>query len=247
MRRFLSEQAVFITTGGWDASTLFQGAEGKFEMGVISTPGPGPGERWFQYSEGLPNEAEHRLGVPLAVNKESPNIDWAIDFLRYIRSYSANQKLNRKAGWVPSVVGTRPVEEMLPFLPRTEGLKGSIQMGFGDLPTVRSVYDGAFPLCQTGDLSYEDFVARLVEGFNHPRTGVNRMWVEEFISARDRTRQNERARVINRIEGDTRGWTEKLRSKQANLLEQSLTRLDGFGVKAEFHQLFPDRDYPTLD
>ncbi|MCC5843050.1 MAG: extracellular solute-binding protein [Verrucomicrobia bacterium] len=247
MRRFLNRQAVFITTGGWDASSLFTGAEGLFSVGVKEAPMPIEGERWFDHFAGAPSEAEHRLGVPLAIFNRTRNPDWALDFLHYLSSFTANQKMNVRAGWVPSVVGARPDPAMMPFLPRTEGLKGSLGMNKHWLPTVGHVFRGQFPLFQNGDIDYDTFVANLKDGFANERNGLNRMWFESFVGARDRARSNERSIALVQLEALRDGeMTDRLWTKHLNLLETNLRDLDGFSPPAVFHTLFEDRTFPEF-
>ncbi len=247
VRRFLNQQAVFISTGGWDASSLFTGAEGLFSVGVKEAPMPVEGERWFEFFAGHPSEAEHRLGVPLAIFNQSRNPDWALDFLHYLSSFTANQKMNVRAGWVPSVVGARPDPSMTAFLPRTEGLKASLGMNKNWLPTVAHVYRGQFPLFQNGDIDYDTFVANLKEGFANERNGLNRMWFESFVGARDRALSNERSIALVQLEALRDGeMSDRLWTKHLNLLETNLRDLDGFDPPALFHTLFEDRTFPEF-
>lgn len=247
VRRFLNEQAVFIASGGWDAPTLFQGAKGRFTVGVTKAPMPAEGERWFEYFNGAPNEAETRLGVPLAIYNRSRNPDWALDFLKYLSSFEANQRMNVRAGWVPSVVGSRPDESMLPFLPDTKGLKGSIALFLQSLPTVGHIYNGQFPLLQNGEISYESFVNTILEGYANERNGINRMWYESHIFSQDRARSNERSLATVHVEAMNSDITSpSLRSKHLNLLETSLRNLDGALYSALFEHLFDDETFPEF-
>ena len=245
--RFRRQQAVFLTSGGWDASTIFQhGREAGFEVGVIEAPMPGPGERWYELSVGRGGEAETSLGVPLAIYSRSRNPDWALDFLRYASSFEPNQKLNEIAGWVPSVVGTRPRPEMMPFLPNADGLKGSLALPFDHLPVVANVFRGAFPLLMAGEISYEEFVTRLADGFNHSHSGIDRMWQNNFVGSQDRARQNERSMVVVSLRAKAEDeWDDMTLRKYFNLFETNLRDLDGFGPPALFYSLFDDREYPT--
>lgn len=245
--RFRRQQAIFLTSGGWDASTIFQhGIEAGFEVGVIEAPMPAPGERWYQLSVGRASEAETSLGVPLAIYKLSRNTDWALDFLLYASSFGPNQTLNEIAGWVPSVVGTRPRDEMMPFLPNVNGLKASMALPFDHLPVVTNVFRGAFPLYMAGEISYEAFVERLHDGFNHSHSGIDRMWQNNFVGSQDRARQNERSMVVVSLQvAHEDQWDEVELRKYFNLFETNLRDLDGFGPPAFFHSLFDDRDYPT--
>jgi raffinose/stachyose/melibiose transport system substrate-binding protein len=245
-RRFTSQQAIFITTGGWDASTLFTGAEGKFNVGIIAAPMPIEGERWFEFSSGQPNEAESRLGAPMAVNKNSKNIKWAIDFLRYMTSFSANQTMNREAGWIPSVVGAQPTEEMIPFLPRTDGVKGSIRLDPNNVNIVKTIYQGKFPLYQTNEISYQEFVEAVEEGYRNERNGADRVWHESFVSTRDRSRQLERTMVVTRLRAEQDGWTGENLIKHNNIFEYSLGTLDGYSVQGDFRLFFPDKPFPSF-
>lgn len=247
MRRFLNEQAVFISTGGWDASSLFTGAEGRFTVNVKEAPMPIEGERWFEHYAGRASEAEHRLGVPLAISNRTKHPEWALDFLQFLSSFNANQQMNIRAGWVPSVVGTRPDDSMLPFLPRTEGLKPSLGVTKNWIPTLGHVYQRQFPLFQSGDIDYETFVANLKEDYTNERMGINRMWFESFVGARDRARSNERSLALVQLEAlRDGGMTDRHWTKHLNLLETNLRDLDGFSSPAMFHALFDDRTFPEF-
>jgi len=245
-RRFTQQNAIFITTGGWDASTLFKGAEGKFEVGVISAPMPVEGERWFPYSAGQPNEAESRLGAPMALNKESRNFEEAVDFLKFMTSFSANQSMNHRAGWIPSVVGAQPNEQMKPFLPKTEGVKGSIRLDPSNVRGINHIYQGKFPLYMVGDISYEQFVADVEESYRNERNGTNRRWHEMFVGGRDRARQLERSMLVSRLRAQEKGWEGENLIKHNNILEYSLGILDGYNTPADFKRYFPDREFPQF-
>lgn len=247
VRRFLNQQAVYIATGGWDASSLFTGAEGLFTVGVKEAPMPGEGERWFEHFAGFASEAEHRLGVPLAITSQSRNPEWALDFLQFLSSYSANQKMNVRAGWVPSVVGTRPDPTMMPFLPRTEGLKPSLGLRKNWIPTLGHVFSRQFPLFQNGDIDYDTFVQNIKDEYSNERMGINRMWFESFVGSRDRARSNERSLALVQLEAIREGgMSDRLWSKHLNLLETNLRDLDGFSSPAMFHALFDDRTFPEF-
>ncbi len=245
VRRFLNGNAVFIGSGGWDASTMFRGAEGSFTVKVLGPQPSVEGERWYPYSAGVQNEAETRMGVPMSIYKQSRNKEWALDFLRYLSSFPVNEEMNRIAGWVPVVVGAIPEEHMLPFLPYTQGIKPSNGLSLNHIPPpVRSAYEQQFPLYQSGDISYDEFIAALASAFTHERNGIDRMWWNDFVSGQDRARSTDRAMVLVRLQAEEAGWNETLLNKQSNLMESSLQGHDGFGSPYRFHTLFPKRDFP---
>ncbi|MCC5844187.1 MAG: extracellular solute-binding protein [Verrucomicrobia bacterium] len=228
-RRFINGQAIFLTTGGWDAGTLFANAEGRFEVGVMEAPMPAPGERWFEHYAGRASEADQRLGVPMSIYRRSPNKEWALDFLRFLTSFSVNQEMNAVAGWIPSIVGARPVETMRPFAPNLEGLHPSVRIQLGWMPTVGTLYNGLFPLFQSGDISYDEFAGRLEEGYGHPRTGVDRVWEDAMVRSQDQARQLERALGVLHLRIQQGGDVEDLQRQAQILLESNLRDLDGFG------------------
>ena len=247
MRRFLNQQAVFLSSGGWDASTVFTGAEGEFTVKVKEAPMPIEGERWFEHFAGRASEAEHRLGVPLAIFNRSKNIDWALDFLRFVSSLNMNQKLNMRAGWVPSIVGAEAAPHMIPFLPRTEGLKPSLALDKNWIPALRHVFQRQFPLYQSGDIDYDSFVENMEYEYARERLGINRMWFESFVGSRDRARLSERSLTLVQLEMlRDGGMSDELWSKHLNLLETNLRELDGFMYPAMFHALFEDRTFPEF-
>ena len=211
---------------------------------MIPAPVPVEGERWYPYSAGRPNEAESKLGAPMALNKESNNFDEAVDFLRFMTSFSANQVMNQEAGWIPSVVGAQPVEEMKPFLPRTEGVKPSMRLDLSNVRIVNHVYKGKFPLFQVGEIDYEEFVREVEASYRNDRNGVDRVWYEIFVANRDRARQLERSMVVSRLRGQLDGWEGENGVKHNNILEYSLSILDGDSTRALFHKYFPDRTFP---
>lgn len=136
----------------------------------------------------------------------------------------------------------------MPFLPNTEGLKASVRLNLEWVPTVAHIYRGQFELLVSGQVTYDQFVENLENGFNQERTGVNRMWFDAFVGSRDRARSNERSIALVHLEalGEGRGLDDALWTKHLNLLETNLRDLDGFHVPATFHQLFDDRTFPEF-
>lgn len=172
-RRFVLEDAAMISSGGWDAGSIFSGVDGRFEIGIARPPIPAEGERWEEYIVALTSEAAMTAGVPLAINKQSRNFRWALDFLRFLSSQRINNDFNAKAGWLPSIIGTHPVEAMAPFEPEFEGIPGGYAMPLGTLVSNMALQIGAQEkLFFSGSISYEQLVQSIEDIMANPETGI---------------------------------------------------------------------------
>lgn len=199
-RRFVLGHAGVLVTGGWDAQSIFQGAQDKtnpadrFEVAIARFPVPAPGERWHEYSSGRPGEDSRLSAFGPSVNRNTPNREWAIDFLQYVTSQPVNEFLNQKAGWVPTVVGAEPIEHMRPFLPDTEGDNVNQRLNLLDhlYHYVFSVYFDEVWSYARGLISYDDFVENINTAFANPRMGYQRLLHDRWINLRDRHRALER-------------------------------------------------------
>lgn len=248
-RRFVLGNAVFLATGAWDANSIFIGAKRKadpadqFDVGVMRFPMPEAGERWFEHYAGQGGGGGSNLGVPMAISKQSPNKQWAVDFLQYVTSHRVNEKFNSIASWLPAILGAEPVEQMKPFQPELEGLVPSIQMHMNGGGQLTTLLTGQFLLYFSGDLSYEGFVEAVRPLFENERYGVNRIWIDREVGAQDRARQLDRALDVRIIEDESVGSGPL--GKAANLLENSLLSREGLGPRILHHTLFPETSFPT--
>lgn len=247
-RRFVLGDAVFLATGAWDANSVFLGAkqkanpEDQFEVGVMSFPMPAPGERWADAYAGKASGAGSNLGVPMAINKQSPHKDWAVDFLKFVTSHRVNEEMNRRASWLPAILGAEPVEAMKPFERELEGLQPNFNMHMNGGGQLTTLLKGQFLLYLAGDIDAETFRINIKPMFENERFGVPRIWYDREITARDRSRQLDRAQDLRMIEDDVFGKGPL--GKARNLFESSLLSRDGLNPRILQHSLAPETPFP---
>jgi raffinose/stachyose/melibiose transport system substrate-binding protein len=192
-RRFVLGDAAMIASGAWDASGIFAGATGRFEVAVTVPPVPAEGERWSEFIRYYRSEANLVTGVPLAVNMRSSHFEWALDFLKFATSQPINEAFNQRAAWLPSVIGAAPVEQMQPFAPVVEGSPQSFGFIFDYAPAVlRNQWTSQAKLLMTGDISYEQFVQRIETFLKNPQLGVRNLWMRQLQTNRDQSRAMDR-------------------------------------------------------
>ncbi|GHC01358.1 hypothetical protein [Cerasicoccus arenae] len=251
-RRFVLGNAAIISSGGWDASGIFKGVasrdreEDRFE--VILTPAPLPveGERWAKYIPYRESEANFKAGVPMGINKQSPNFDWALDFLMYISSQPVNESFNQQANWLPAVVGGKPAEMMVDFMPITEGFPATYSFSPGGMrASVRSKWDGQSKLVMTGDITYEDFNEEMSSHFNTPRIGVKGYWFEELLSSIDRSRALDRTLAVEEF-NQLVAPDEEAAQRERTLFYRSLTIDDGVHLRNMWRNVHPGEPYPNF-
>jgi len=192
-RRFVLGDAAMVASGAWDASGIFAGAEGRFEVAIAVPPVPADGERWEEFLPYYRSEANLVTGVPLAVNMRSPHFEWALDFLKFATSQPINEEFNQRAAWLPSVIGAAPVEQMQPFAPVVEGWPQTFGFVFDHAAAgLRNHWTSQSKLLMTGDITYEQFVERIEQFLNNPQLGVRNIWVRQLQSSRDQSRAMDR-------------------------------------------------------
>ncbi|HEV7300064.1 MAG TPA: extracellular solute-binding protein [Tepidisphaeraceae bacterium] len=171
---FSQGRAIFLGTGSWDAEGIRNAMDGKgWDLAVIDFPLPAPDERWGQYVSGRAADAG-AWGVPFAVFKGSPNQERALDFLRYLTSQRANEKMNKAANWPPVTIGAEPSELMRPFVPDPTGYTSHVQFNIG--AQVGNVLSGQETLFYSGETSYESMVKTVNEAIRNPTYGGDRAW-----------------------------------------------------------------------
>lgn len=132
-QEFLRSQALMFVTGTWDATTLKTMA--PFEVGVDHIPWPAKSddtERGRHYWSPI-SDGEASTAMPFYLNKQSPNKDQAIDFMRFVTSLEGNTIWMNKSGWNPSIRGVELLEDLKIFKHRFRGhqLRTSFMRGFG--------------------------------------------------------------------------------------------------------------------
>lgn len=123
--RFIQEQALVITTGTWDAPSLWLQAGNLFDVGIARIPIPTrEHEEYGSFVRGKESEAGTvpygNLGV---VNyKSQDRIELAIDFLMFITSYQGNYTFSQLSGWLPALDKVKPPERLKRFMPEPGGV-----------------------------------------------------------------------------------------------------------------------------
>lgn len=124
--KFIQQQAVFISTGTWDAGSLLSQAKGAFELGVADYPRPAKDDPFYGDTLANPIADGSAVMAYFGVNRASKYEDVAVDFLLFLTSQKINEKFNRRVNWMPAVVGAKSVEFIKPFEPNYAGLYAGI-------------------------------------------------------------------------------------------------------------------------
>lgn len=189
---FTQQQSAFFQCGAWDAGTVYRLAEGKFRVAIMGNVMPGPGEKWGPKDQ--VNEASMTAACSYGFYKLSPNLDVAIDFMRYWTSQSQNQRFNQEADWVPCIVGTKLRDSMKAFTPRLDGLFG----GNAYLPTwegeqIRLTLEGQMLGVQTGEVDHAALTKKMAEVIADPNYGAKKVFERNDEQAGDQLRASERS------------------------------------------------------
>lgn len=251
-RRFVLGKAMVISTGGWDASGIFRAVakrseEGRFEIAITQPPMPAAGERWSEFLKMNRSEAEFRAGVPFAINKQSAHPEWALDFLRFLTSFSVNQGMNQRAGWVPVIVGAEPIPEMMPFLPNPEGVPAADSLRIinstGVIPQIRNVIEGNSKLVLTDEMTYDEYAELVREAIADERFGVERQWFESWQASDDRTLAQDQSLNAEAVRQYLLNDESSAQRRKVRLYD-TVKNDEGFYYRALWEQLFPDQAFP---
>ncbi len=154
---FAQERAVFMSTGTWDARSLQEQAEDRFEVGVMDFPRPTRDDPVYGDVMEGPQYERVMGGFPFAIIRTSEHHGQALDFLLFLAGQEQNEELNRIIGWIPSVVGTELDPLLSAFEPHLEGVYGNFQINLGGETWVRWLQ--LYTLYQVNQISYDDMVA----------------------------------------------------------------------------------------
>jgi raffinose/stachyose/melibiose transport system substrate-binding protein len=252
INRFVMGQAAMVASGAWDANSIITGASGhkteseNFEVGIMPFPLPAKDEKWGKYVTYPANEAQATAGAPYSIFQRSPNVEWALDFLQYMSSFSVNQQFNRDSGWIPVIMGTSPTKMMMPFSPNPFGLsKGTTMNMLPGTTNIRTIYEGQLWLYMSGDITYDKFVENVEAGLTNPQNGIRRLWYSEWENLRNNHRNNERMLATQKIRamfkddksaGDkfVRGVFKVVSTNNAN------------GYRSDWARIHPDEPYPDF-
>ncbi|WP_309386287.1 ABC transporter substrate-binding protein [Cerasicoccus frondis] len=252
-RRFVLGQAAIITTGAWDVQSIYGGIaerdnpEDRFNVEIALKPLPGEDERWSEFVTMRISEAETKGQVPFAINKQTKHFDWALDFLKFLTSHRINEKYNESAGRLPVIVGAKPPEVVKAFAPHAHGIPQWFAMDFGKEglpPTVKSAWSTNFKSYMVGDIEYDEVKRSMIEVLENPRIGIERAWVTSLQHEQDKSRDNDRAISIERLNS-------LLGSAEAAKREQSLFYLgliedEGVQLQRWWHKQYPDEPFPAF-
>ncbi|MCK6488235.1 MAG: extracellular solute-binding protein [Planctomycetes bacterium] len=193
---FTQGQAAMHLTGSWDAGTLFRLSQGKFRMGIVDFPLPGPGERWGDPAKHPASEAGASGGNSFGVYKFG-HVAESIDFLRYLTSYVQNQRYNRAADWVPNIIGTSPDERMAAYTPRLNGIQPTgWSPDSSEGKQVASIYNGQMQALLSGQGSAGQVVARTKEAYADPAIGEPVIWGDQYDNQKTYLRSLERTLAV---------------------------------------------------
>ncbi len=152
---FVQGKALMIASGSWDATSIRDQSDFRISVGPIPVPSPGGDPRW-PYSKGPLADASANAGVVMAITRESEHPDVALDFLYFMASKKGNQLWSDVSGWLPSVVGVRPSEEIAAFAPFLDGYMGGFALTFSGADGVR-IYRNAINRLVSPQGSVESF------------------------------------------------------------------------------------------
>lgn len=130
---FVTGRSLFLVAGSWDNAGVRQEAE--FDVGVAPFPYPETNDkRRGTFTAGAPSEANAGFGAEFGVSRSSRHPDLAVDFLRYLTSYTASARLTEVSHRLPAIVNVPVSADLAPFLPREEGVSGGFSIAFNTLP-----------------------------------------------------------------------------------------------------------------
>ncbi len=256
LRRFLSGQAAMIAAGGWDAASLFRGAQQKkdprarFTVGVMPFPLPGPGERWSDTVQGRHMEGDYLYGVPFGVYKQSPNKEWAVDFLRFLTSLPQNEFFTYEAGWLPFVIGAHPHPTMRGLQPDPNGFPVGYKLDISNEATagqVVTVFKGQFWLYLQGEITYDEFATKVESAYLQERSGLRRIWYNRTLTDQQEFRSKERG--LSAMETDyffRQGVLPQEMPRYRVLLMDSLQAVNGIEARLLWKNYFPDQPFPEF-
>jgi len=134
---FAQQRALFMTTGTWDARSLQEQTRGKFELGVMDFPVPGPDDPDFGEVVAGPRYENPGVGFAFAVTRTSKHPEVALDFLLFLAAKENNERLNKIIGWIPAIVGTDMDPLLKDFTPCFEGVYGNFNPNLGGETWIR--------------------------------------------------------------------------------------------------------------
>ncbi|MEO0587707.1 MAG: hypothetical protein AAF078_08720, partial [Planctomycetota bacterium] len=251
--RFVLSRAMMISSGAWDANSLFEGAqqhddpEDRFDVMIAKFPLPGPGEKWGDLIAGEMSEASATAGAPYQVYQRSANKDEAIDFLQYLTSMEVNERFNRIANWLPVAIGAEPSEKMLPFAVSPEGIHPNMRVTPQGLQgAIAARYSGMMSQYLSGDVSYDTLVREVKLAIDRPVIGIDDLFWRSYLEARDGHRNVERSIAGQDIRGLLLNAADADENR-ALLVASSARQLNATESPEAWARVFPDQPFPTRE
>ena len=172
---FVQSRCVFVAAGSWDNVSLR--IQAPFEIGVCRIPVPTKDDpEYGKNMFGPPSELSNGTSLALGLVRGSAHFEQALDFLRYLSSYTGNSLFSQNSGWLPSVIKVPVAEELKIFEPVEDGYPNAFGLGMG-AETAR-IRDNNYYLLQAFPNSPEAFQQGF-EKSNYARACVGdlRLWL----------------------------------------------------------------------
>lgn len=183
---FAQQQAVFLPAGTWDVLSLVEQARGKFEIGIMDFPVPGPDDPVYGKVVAGPYYEESMSGFAFSVARTSRHPEVALDFLMFMASRERNEELNRIIGWIPVVRGAAMSPLLRKFEPRLEGIYKAFDVSLGGDTIVK--WEQLDSLYQVGQIDYEQMAADYQAFYTGPKG------LRDFLEIK---RDSKRGRIRN--------------------------------------------------
>jgi len=178
---FVQEQAAMITSGSWDAESLFRQA--RFKVGIFDFPMPAKDEKYGQYVRGRQSEAGTGTGGGFGLYRLSKQKEVALDFLKFFSSKRINQQFNQDITWIPVVVGTQPKENLKVFAPDPVGYASSFTWVWGSHSD--EVYMGGLTQYLQNEISFDQFGKTILDALNDKTYGWYKAATLDYESMRN--------------------------------------------------------------
>lgn len=199
---FVQQRTAMFIASANDAAYLFGSTD--FDVGVTTFPLPGPGDPygWDDIVDMGIGEATDVNGL-IALNARSEHPELAREFAEFITSVIWNERFNRYARMMPSVIGARPAEDLMAFVTDYEGaIEVGLPTDHPDYALFEDLFLSQFWVYVSGQIAdeeraFEVMVREIEEVYGDPRVGINRMWRENYERNIQRARNTSAMLNIN--------------------------------------------------
>ena len=120
--QFVQGHALMIVAQSKEARSIEMQA--PFKVGVSQIPLPNPNNpEYGEFMLGPQSEANFGAQPAFGIYNRSKHTALALDFLQFLTSKEVNRIFSEFSGWLPSVIGIAPGEDIAPFMPQFEGYR----------------------------------------------------------------------------------------------------------------------------